>query len=131
MSRQRRRPLMSQSRRRLRSRRRLKSRTALERREFRRLSAVLAPTRPLPVSVSPLDRFHLHALVLAGFRILKVRIDAALIRVKRVLVLSARIKLWCIGLCRAAAARKRKRAKRDNHPRHWPRSIGEAVLGPA
>jgi hypothetical protein len=35
------------------------------------------------ISVSPLDRFHLHALVLAGFRILKVRIDAGLLRIEQ------------------------------------------------
>jgi len=83
------------------------------------------------ISVSPLDRFHLHALVLAGFRILKVRIDAGLIRIERVLVLSARIELRRIGLCRAAAARKRKRAKRDDYPLHWPRSISETGSGSA
>jgi hypothetical protein len=76
----------------------------------------------LAVSVSAPVSFHLNAPFLACFDVVKVRIDARLIRIKRVLVLSAWIDLWRAVLCRAAAARKRKRAKRDKYPRHGPPS---------
>ena len=53
-------------------------------------------------------------LALAAQRAKNIEVALASQRIKRVLVLGARIDRWRAGLCRAAAARKRKRAKCDN-----------------
>jgi hypothetical protein len=76
----------------------------------------------LAAPVGALVRFHLDALFLACFDVVKVRIDARLIRIKRALVLGAWIGRWGAGLRCAAAVRKCKRAKRDEDPRHGPPS---------
>jgi hypothetical protein len=96
-----------------------------------RMDAGFPPARSLgrlAVSVSALVRFHLNALFLTRFHVVKVRVDACLIRIKRILVLSARIDRRDAGLGSAAAARKRNRAQREEYPRHWPRSVGEPVV---
>ena len=90
-----------------------------------RMDAGFPPARSLgrsAVSVSALDRLHLDAHFLTRFHVVKVRVDARLIRIKRVLVLGAWIDLWRADLRCAAAARKRNRAKSNEYPRHGPPS---------
>jgi hypothetical protein len=85
----------------------------------------------LPAPVSPLARVQSLALVLTYFQVFEIRVDAGLILVDRALIIGAWISRWRIRFGDAAAAGERKRAKRDNHPRHRPRPIEEAVSGAA
>jgi hypothetical protein len=70
-----------------------------------------AELEALGPAVISLVSFHLNALFLTCFHVVKVRVDARLVLIKRVLVFSAWIDLWRADLCRAAAARKRKRER--------------------